>query len=127
MENQHDPFLALAVAGAATERSNSTPGSRSRSPAPMAVAQIGWDWRAHRRLPHGLGRGCAAITSGAAVTPPAPRMREYAGDAGDLALLEDGREPPMRASTQPPDDPELHAARDHAPPSPVMIEAPQRC
>src|SRR5204862_2522990 len=44
MENKHDPFLALAVAGAATERIESHTGvAISFARTPMAVAQIGWD------------------------------------------------------------------------------------
>ena len=44
MENKHDPFLALAVAGSATERielHNSVAIAFARTP--MAVANVGWD------------------------------------------------------------------------------------
>ena len=44
MENQHDPFLALAVAGAATERVELHTGvAISFARTPMATAQVGWD------------------------------------------------------------------------------------
>src|SRR3989442_14863915 len=44
MENKHDPFLALAVAGAATERIELHTGvAISFARTPMAVAQVGWD------------------------------------------------------------------------------------
>src|SRR5678815_2935458 len=44
MENQHDPFLALAVAGVATERVELHTGvAISFARTPMAVAQVGWD------------------------------------------------------------------------------------
>src|SRR5260370_39008988 len=43
MENKHDPFLALAVAGAATERIELHTGvAISFARTPMAVAQVGW-------------------------------------------------------------------------------------
>ena len=44
MENQHDPFLALAVAGVATERVELHTGvAIAFARTPMAVAQVGWD------------------------------------------------------------------------------------
>src|SRR5260370_171408 len=44
MENKHDPFLALAVAGAATERIElHTGGASSFARTPMAAAQVGRD------------------------------------------------------------------------------------
>src|ERR1700692_188708 len=44
MENKHDPFLALAVAGAATERIELHTGvAISFARTPMAVAQAGGD------------------------------------------------------------------------------------
>ena len=43
-ENQHDPFLALAVAGAATERIELHTGvAIAFARTPMAVAEVGWD------------------------------------------------------------------------------------
>src|ERR1700693_2456263 len=43
-ENQHDPFLALAVAGAATTRIELHTGvAIAFARTPMAVAQVGWD------------------------------------------------------------------------------------
>ena len=43
-ENQHDPFLALAVAGAATDRIELHTGvAIAFARTPMAVAEIGWD------------------------------------------------------------------------------------
>src|SRR5205814_6430414 len=44
MENQHDPFLALAVAGVATERVELHTGvAVSFARTPMAVARGGWE------------------------------------------------------------------------------------
>src|ERR1700693_3954275 len=44
MENKHDPFLALAVAGAATERIElHTSVAIAFARTPMAIAQVGWD------------------------------------------------------------------------------------
>src|ERR1700720_1297464 len=44
MENKHHPFLARAVAGAATERIELHTGvAISFARTPMAVAQVGWD------------------------------------------------------------------------------------
>src|ERR1700684_2109003 len=44
MENQHEPFLALAVAGAATERVElHTSVAIAFARTPMAVAEVGWD------------------------------------------------------------------------------------
>src|ERR1700721_74845 len=44
MENQHEPFLALAVAGAATEKLElHTSVAIAFARTPMAVAEVGWD------------------------------------------------------------------------------------
>ena len=44
MENKHDPFLALAVAGSATERLElHTSVAIAFARTPMAVAEVGWD------------------------------------------------------------------------------------
>ncbi|MGH7092759.1 MAG: LLM class flavin-dependent oxidoreductase, partial [Stellaceae bacterium] len=44
MENKHEPFLALAVAGAATERIELHTGvAIAFARTPMAVAETGWD------------------------------------------------------------------------------------
>src|SRR5579885_2631947 len=44
MENKHEPFLALAVAGTATERIELHTGvAIAFARTPMAVAEIGWD------------------------------------------------------------------------------------
>ena len=44
MENKHDPFLALAVAGTATERIELHTGvAIAFARTPMAVANVGWD------------------------------------------------------------------------------------
>jgi alkanesulfonate monooxygenase SsuD/methylene tetrahydromethanopterin reductase-like flavin-dependent oxidoreductase (luciferase family) len=43
-ENKHDPFLALAVSGAATERFELHTGvAITFARTPMAVANVGWD------------------------------------------------------------------------------------
>src|SRR5207237_3021569 len=82
MENKHDPFLALAVAGAATECVELHTGvAIAFARTPMAVAQVGWD------LAGSSGGGCGGglgsrgrarngrRLSGAR-TPPEPRTRE---------------------------------------------------
>ncbi len=82
-ENQHDPFLALAVAGAATERIELHTGvAIAFARTPMAVAEIGWDMAGSYggRFVVGLGSQVRAHNErrfSVAWTPPAPRMREY--------------------------------------------------
>src|SRR5438874_5716317 len=83
MENQHDPFLALAVAGAATERIElHTSVAIAFARTPMAVAQVGWDLAGATggRFVIGLGSQVRAHNErrfSVPWTPPAPRMREY--------------------------------------------------
>ena len=82
-ENKHDPFLALAIAGTATERielHNGVAIAFARSP--MAVAQVGWDLAGATggRFVVGLGSQVRAHNErrfSVPWTPPAPRMREY--------------------------------------------------
>jgi probable F420-dependent oxidoreductase len=82
-ENQHDPFLALAVAGAATERIELHTGvAIAFARTPMAVAEVGWDLAGSfgGRVVIGLGSQVRAHNErrfSVAWTPPAPRMREY--------------------------------------------------
>lgn len=83
MENQHEPFLALAVAGAATERIElHTSVAIAFARMPMAVAEIGWDLAGATggRFVVGLGSQVRAHNErrfSAPWSPPAPRMREY--------------------------------------------------
>src|SRR3954467_1208618 len=83
MENQHDPFLALAVAGAATERVELHTGvAIAFARTPMAVAQVGWDLAGSTggRFVIGLGSQVRAHNErrfSVPWSPPAPRMREY--------------------------------------------------
>jgi probable F420-dependent oxidoreductase len=83
MENQHDPFLALAVAGAATERVELHTGvAIAFARTPMAVAEVGWDLAGSTggRFVVGLGsqvRGHNERRFSVPWSPPAPRMREY--------------------------------------------------
>src|SRR6266700_1209201 len=83
MENKHDPFLALAVAGAATVRVELHTGvAIAFARTPMAVAQVGWDLAGSTggRFVIGLGSQVRAHNErrfSVAWTPPAPRMREY--------------------------------------------------
>ena len=83
MENKHDPFLALAVAGAATERVELHTGvAIAFARTPMAVAELGWDMAGSfgGRFVIGLGSQVRAHNErrfSAPWTPPAPRMREY--------------------------------------------------
>ena len=106
MENQHDPFLALAVAGVATERVELHTGvAISFARTPMATAEVGWDLAGSTggRFVIGLGSQVRAHNErrfSVKWTPPAPRMREYvqvcarSGGAGRPA-----RNRPTRAST----------------------------
>src|SRR5580693_10060382 len=81
MENKHEPFLALAVAGAATERIElHTSVAIAFARTPMAVAQTGWDLAGATggRFVVGLGSQVRAHNErrfSVPWTPPAPRMR----------------------------------------------------
>ncbi|HEX5321167.1 MAG TPA: TIGR03617 family F420-dependent LLM class oxidoreductase, partial [Stellaceae bacterium] len=83
MENKHEPFLALAVAGAATDRIElHTSVAIAFARTPMAVAETGWDLAGSTggRFVVGLGSQVRAHNErrfSAPWTPPAPRMREY--------------------------------------------------
>jgi probable F420-dependent oxidoreductase len=83
MENKHDPFLALAVAGTATERIElHTSVAIAFARTPMAVASVGWDLAGATggRFVVGLGSQVRAHNErrfSVPWTPPAPRMREY--------------------------------------------------
>ena len=83
MENQHEPFLALAVAGAATETIElHTSVAIAFARTPMAVAEVGWDLAGSTggRFVVGLGSQVRAHNErrfSVPWTPPAPRMREY--------------------------------------------------
>ena len=83
MENKHDPFLALAVAGTATERIELHTGvAIAFARTPMAVANVGWDLAGSTggRFVVGLGSQVRAHNErrfSVPWTPPAPRMREY--------------------------------------------------
>jgi probable F420-dependent oxidoreductase len=83
MENQHEPFLALAVAGAATEKIElHTSVAIAFARTPMAVAEVGWDLAGSTggRFVVGLGSQVRAHNErrfSAPWSPPAPRMREY--------------------------------------------------
>src|SRR5690348_4489218 len=83
MENKHEPFLALAVAGAATDRIElHTSVAIAFARTPMAVAEVGWDLAGSTggRFVIGLGSQVRAHNErrfSAPWTPPAPRMREY--------------------------------------------------
>src|SRR4030088_3725043 len=79
MENKHDPFLALAVAGVATERVELHTGvAISFARTPMAVAQVGWDLAGSTggRFVIGLGSQGGGHNKRrflVARSPPAPR------------------------------------------------------
>src|SRR5438270_3241408 len=83
MENKHVPFLALAVAGTATERIElHTSVAIAFARTPMAVANVGWDLAGATggRFVVGLGSQVRAHNErrfSVPWTPPAPRMREY--------------------------------------------------
>ncbi|MGD9885773.1 TIGR03617 family F420-dependent LLM class oxidoreductase [Reyranella sp.] len=83
-ENKHEPFLSLAVAGAATERLELHTGvAIAFARSPMAVANIGWDLAASYgggRVTIGLGSQVRAHNErrfSVPWSPPAPRIREY--------------------------------------------------
>ena len=83
MENKHDPFLALAVAGTATERIElHTSVAIAFARSPMVIASVGWDLAGATggRFVVGLGSQVRAHNErrfSVPWTPPAPRMREY--------------------------------------------------
>jgi probable F420-dependent oxidoreductase len=83
MENRHDPFLALAIAGTASERIElHTSVAIAFARSPMAVAAVGWDLAGATdgRFVIGLGSQVRAHNErrfSVLWTPPAPRMREY--------------------------------------------------
>jgi probable F420-dependent oxidoreductase len=82
-ENRHDPFLALAVAGVATQKIELHTGVAISFPrSPMVAANIGWDLAASTggRFTLGLGSQIRAHNEKRFSVPwtaPAPRMREY--------------------------------------------------
>src|ERR1700747_49975 len=82
-ENQHDPFLALAVAGAATERIELHTGvAIAFARTPMAVANVGWDLAGSTGGGFVIGLGSQVRAHNerrfsVPWSPPAPRMREY--------------------------------------------------
>jgi probable F420-dependent oxidoreductase len=83
-ENKHEPFLSLAVAGAATRRLELHTGvAIAFARSPMAVANVGWDLAASyggARVTLGLGSQVRAHNERRFSVPwtaPAPRMREY--------------------------------------------------
>lgn len=83
-ENRHEPFLSLAVAGAATERLELHTGvAIAFARSPMAAANVGWDLAASygpQRVTIGLGSQVRAHNErrfSVPWSPPAPRMREY--------------------------------------------------
>ncbi|HTV44963.1 MAG TPA: TIGR03617 family F420-dependent LLM class oxidoreductase [Stellaceae bacterium] len=83
MENKHDPFLALAIAGTATRHIELHTGvAIAFARTPMAVANIGWDLAGATggRFVLGLGSQVRAHNErrfSVPWSPPAPRMREY--------------------------------------------------
>jgi probable F420-dependent oxidoreductase len=83
MENKHDPFLALAIAGAVTRHIELHTGvAIAFARTPMAVANVGWDLAGSTggRFVIGLGSQVRAHNErrfSVPWTPPAPRMREY--------------------------------------------------
>jgi len=83
-ENKHEPFLSLAVAGAATRRLELHTGvAIAFARSPMAVANVGWDLASSYgggRVTLGLGSQVRAHNERRFSVPwttPAPRMREY--------------------------------------------------
>jgi probable F420-dependent oxidoreductase len=89
-ENQHDPFLALGVAAATTERVALHTGiAIAFSRSPMAVANASWDLQASSRgrFVLGLGSQVRAHNENRFSVPwsaPAPRLREYVESLRDI-------------------------------------------
>ncbi len=83
LENQHDPFLPLAIAATATERVELSTGiAIAFLRSPMSAAMIGWDLQeaSGGRFALGLGTQIKAHNEKRFSVPwsaPAPRMREY--------------------------------------------------
>jgi alkanesulfonate monooxygenase SsuD/methylene tetrahydromethanopterin reductase-like flavin-dependent oxidoreductase (luciferase family) len=82
-ENRHEPFLSLAVAGAATKRIELHTGvAIAFARSPMAVANVGWDLAASfgaHRVTIGIGSQVRAHNErrfSVPWSPPAPRIRE---------------------------------------------------
>lgn len=85
LENQHDPFLPLAVAATCTERVELATGvAISFLRSPMSAANLTWDLNeaSGGRFVLGLGTQIKAHNERRFSVPwsaPAPRMREYVG------------------------------------------------
>jgi probable F420-dependent oxidoreductase len=83
MENQHDPFLPLAVAATVTERVQlATSIAISFARSPMVAANVGWDLQKASTGRFSLGLGSQIRPHNerrfsVPWSPPAPRMREY--------------------------------------------------
>ncbi|MFH1743371.1 MAG: TIGR03617 family F420-dependent LLM class oxidoreductase [bacterium] len=83
MENQHDPFLPLAIAATVTERVELLTGiAIAFIRSPMSAANMGWDLQvaSRGRFVMGLGsqvKGHNERRFSVPWSPPAPRMREY--------------------------------------------------
>ena len=118
-ENRHDPFLSLAVAGAATRRIELHTGvAIAFARSPMTVANVGWDLGGeHRRRAVTLGIGCTdprpqrAALLRAVDGAGAAHARIRAGGAGDLGGVEGRRQAQLRGQALPlhPDDAQLRA------------------
>ncbi|MCW5748021.1 MAG: TIGR03617 family F420-dependent LLM class oxidoreductase [Alphaproteobacteria bacterium] len=83
LENRHEPFLALGVAAAATERLSLATGVAIAFPrSPMVTASTSWDLQvaSRGRFVLGLGPQVRAHNENrfsVPWTPPVPRLREY--------------------------------------------------
>jgi alkanesulfonate monooxygenase SsuD/methylene tetrahydromethanopterin reductase-like flavin-dependent oxidoreductase (luciferase family) len=90
-ENRHEPFLSLAVAGAATKRIELHTGvAIAFARSPMAVANVGWDLASSfggSRVTLGIGSQVRAVVAAGAAHP-----RVRAGGAGDLGGVEGRRQ-----------------------------------
>ena len=106
MENKHDPFLALAVAGAATERIElHTSVAIAFARTPMAVAQVGWDLAGATggRFVIGLGSQVRAHNERRFSVPWTPPRRACANTCKSCARSgiagKPAKDPTTRAST----------------------------
>ncbi|MCC6535431.1 MAG: TIGR03617 family F420-dependent LLM class oxidoreductase [Burkholderiales bacterium] len=85
LENQHNPYLPLAAAALVTERIQlGTAVALAFTRSPTTTAHIAWDLQnaSNGRFYLGLGAQVKAHNEhryGVSWTPPAPRMRDYAG------------------------------------------------
>jgi len=117
-ENRHEPFLSLAVAGAATKRIELHTGvAIAFARSPMAVANVGWDLASSfggTRVTLGIGSQVRAHNERRFSVPWTPPRRASASTCrpcGDLGGMEGRRQAQLRGQALPlhADDAQLRA------------------